>query len=179
MGLQQYSAISDSQYWFCKNVWSWGKRVDSYQCFSRPKPRVISLDFFSVLWGKTIFALLADFDSDLFMVESMDLLLPTCILETLGVPGCSWDDSSGVAIFGDGWTTLSDLGCVILGVLLDDDFGDFMVDSVIWRRGNSRECERFLVWRLLVWNDEVIMVWREGVLILIVRGRILRGFNTL
>ena len=90
-----------------------------------------------------MFALLADVDNDLFMVESLGLLLPTCILEATGVPGCSRDDGSGTAIWGDGWTTCSGFGYVILRVfldrLLDDDFGVFMVDFVIWRRRNSRD----------------------------------------
>ena len=76
--------------------------MDSYQCLSRPKCTVISLDISSALLGTTIFALLVDFDSYLSVVELMGLLLPTCILDTTGVPGCSCDDGSGAAICGDG-----------------------------------------------------------------------------
>ena len=72
--------------------------MDSNQCLSIPNPTVISLDYSSSLLGTAMFALLADVDNDLFMVESLGLLLPTCILEATGVPGCSRDDGSGTAI---------------------------------------------------------------------------------
>ena len=60
--------------------------MDSYQCLSRPNLTVISLDKCSALLGTTIFALLADIDNDLFMVDSLGLFLPTCIMEATGVP---------------------------------------------------------------------------------------------
>ena len=76
--------------------------MDSYQYLSSSNPTVISFDISSALLGSLFLALFADFDYDLSVGVSIRHLFPTCIVDALGVPECSYEGDGAAAIWGEG-----------------------------------------------------------------------------
>ena len=83
--------------------------MDSYQYLSRPNPTDISFEISSALLGSLCLVLFADLDYDFSVGVSLGRLFPTCIVDALGVPECSFDRDR-VATICEGWTTFNGFG---------------------------------------------------------------------
>ena len=84
--------------------------MDSYQYLSRPNPTDISFDISSALLGSLCLVLFDDLANDFSIGVSMGLLFPTCIVDALGVPECSFEGDGAAAIWDEGWTIFNGFG---------------------------------------------------------------------
>ena len=86
--------------------------MESYQYLSSPNPTDISLEISSALLGSTCLALFIGLDDELSFGVSLGRLVPTCIVNKLGVSEfCgSLEVDGGAVINGEEWTTLRGFG---------------------------------------------------------------------
>ena len=84
--------------------------MDSYQYFSRSNPTDISFEISSALLRSLCLVLFADLDNDFSIGVSLGRLFPTCIVDAVGVPECSFEGHGSAVSCGEGWTTFKGFG---------------------------------------------------------------------